>query len=425
MRRFAVALMQLLPWAAPLARPAVAAMVMTLAAASASAAEARPPAAAAAPPPTISLLTVAPGTVYWQRFGHNALLVRERGVARVYNYGVFDFAQDNFFLNFARGRMRYLLIEERLPQMLAAYAAEGREVVEQPLDLAPGQARALRDLLAWNARPENAEYDYDYFLSNCSTRVRDALDLAMGGELRRQLEARPAGLNFRQQVQRLTAPDRTLMLGLDASLGPAADRARTQWEEAFVPEVLRRAVREVYRVDAAGQRIPVAQGERQLLPMRLPPPPETAPRMWAPLLGIGLLLGGVLAAARPRPLFAPVALPLLAVAGGVGWVLLAIWALTDHWAGWANANLLLFNPLAWALLPAVIAVARRRPPPPSARGLAWLLLGCAVLAGCLGVWQANLHWVLFWLPVTVGLVVALTRAERLAIQVCNNPSRSS
>lgn len=383
MRRLAIALLSLL---LPLAVPA-----------------AEVPVFEAAPPPAISLLTVAPGSVYWQRFGHNALLVRERGVARVFNYGVFDFAQENFFLNFARGRMRYLLYEERLPQMLAAYAAEGREVIEQPLDLAPVQARALRDFLVWNARPENAEYDYDYFLSNCSTRVRDALDLALGGELRRQLEARPATFDYRQQVQRLTAPDRLLMLGLDAVLGPASDRPRSQWEEAFVPEVLRRALRDVQRVDADGQRVTIAAGERQLLPMRLPPPDEQPPLLWHPLLLTGLLLGAALAMAGRHPRLAWLGVPVLALAGLVGWLLLAIWGGTAHWAGWANANLLLFNPLAWLLIPAMVAIARGRSPARRARWLAWGLLLAALLAGIGLAWQSHLHWLLFWLPVWAAL----------------------
>ena len=47
--------------------------------------------------------------------------------------------------------------------------------------------------LAVNARPENARYRYDYYLDNCSTRVRDALDrahrLGFSGYLEYQLNA--------------------------------------------------------------------------------------------------------------------------------------------------------------------------------------------------------------------------------------------
>ena len=130
-------------------------------------------------PPQVSLLTFAPGEIYWQRFGHNALLVREDGVApQVYNYGIFDFAQENFFLNFARGRMLYRLDVAPLDWTLRQYAAERRWAIEQRLALDDDQARALADFLAWNARPEHADYRYDYFLANCSTKARDAIHRA-------------------------------------------------------------------------------------------------------------------------------------------------------------------------------------------------------------------------------------------------------
>ena len=78
--------------------------------------------------------------------------------------------------------MRYLLVALPLQQDLATYRDEGRGVshpVAGP-DRRAG-ARAGRRRSAENARPENARYRYDYFTDNCATRVRDALDRALGG----------------------------------------------------------------------------------------------------------------------------------------------------------------------------------------------------------------------------------------------------
>src|SRR5882724_8244848 len=70
----------------------------------------------AGPPPrppgsefTISLMAMGVGERVWERFGHNAILVEDRlhGTARAYNYGMFDFRQENFLLNFVKGRMWY------------------------------------------------------------------------------------------------------------------------------------------------------------------------------------------------------------------------------------------------------------------------------------------------------------------------------
>ncbi|MEW6169919.1 MAG: DUF4105 domain-containing protein, partial [Pseudomonadota bacterium] len=209
---------------------------------------AMPALAAGSTAPQISLLTFAPGEIYWQRFGHNALVVRDGARAQVYNYGIFDFRQKNFFLNFARGRMVYRLDVAPLDWTLRQYAAEGRWAVEQLLAFDAAQSRALARFLAWNALPENAEYRYDYFLANCSTRVRDALDRTLAGALRAELASRAGSGTYRSEVLRLMAPMPALMIGMDLGLGPRVDLPLNQWQEGFIPMRLMQAVRDV-RVD--------------------------------------------------------------------------------------------------------------------------------------------------------------------------------
>jgi hypothetical protein len=109
--------------------------------------------AALAGVPQVALVTFGPGQIYRERFGHDAIIVHDPAAGEwiVYNYGVFDFQQKNFLLNFARGHMQYRLIAEPLDADLAAYAAEGRSVTVQLLNLTPAQARWLAAFLAWNA----------------------------------------------------------------------------------------------------------------------------------------------------------------------------------------------------------------------------------------------------------------------------------
>jgi len=378
---------------------------------------------APAPAPLISLLTFAPGEVYWQRFGHNAILVRDlqTGQARVYNYGVFDFQQKNFFLNFARGRMQYQLVVQPLDETLAAYRYERRWAYEQVLDLDPAQRRELARFLAWNALPQNAEYRYDYFVANCSTRVRDALDLALQGELKRQLSARPAGVSYRYEATRLIAPVRPLFLGMDAIMGPAGDSGINLWQQAFVPMVLRDAVRVMRLRDADGRERPLVSAEAWLLPSALPPEPQQPPPMLWPMLLLGLGLSGallLLARLRRRQALARAGFAglagLLSLACGLGGlVLLAAWALTEHWSMWANRNLLLFSPLSLLLLPAWLRSLRRDWVPRRIERLIGLLLpGGAGLALCLWLLpgaQQNLPWIALMLPVHATLAWVLCR----------------
>ncbi|HSW12171.1 MAG TPA: DUF4105 domain-containing protein [Solimonas sp.] len=376
-----------------------------------------------APAPTISLLTFAPGEIYWQRFGHNALLVREPGGRRnVYNYGVFDFQQKNFFLNFARGHMLYQLVEQPLYDTLRAYHHEGRWAYEQQLDLDETQRRELAAFLSWNAWPQNAEYRYDYFRSNCSTRVRDAIDRVLGGELQRQLQAQPAGVSYRFEATRLIGPVRPLFFGMDAVMGADGDVGLDRWQQSFVPMELMEAVRGVRLRDAAGVERPLVRSEGWLVHSDLPREPAQPPAVLPALLALGLLLAAALlllsrhrGRAAARWAHATLACSIALACGLGGLVLLAIWGLTEHWVMWANRNLLLFSPLCLALLPLWLRSFRSHWRIVAwERGLVLLVLAAAVLSLPLLLLpgaQQNLPWIALLLPLHAALAWTLHRSR--------------
>ncbi|HEY1076161.1 MAG TPA: DUF4105 domain-containing protein [Fontimonas sp.] len=367
--------------------------------------------------PQISLLTFGPGEIYWQRFGHNALLVQTAdGRADVYNYGIFDFHQQNFFLNFARGQMLYRLDRTPLLPTLRQYAAEGRWVVEQQLALDAGQRRALAEFLETNALPQNAEYRYDYFIANCSTRVRDALDHVLGGQLKAQLERQPVPISYRAEVLHLMAAEPALKLGMDLGLGAVVDAPLNQWQDGFIPMRLMASVRAArINVGAMDERSLMSL-ERELVRIPdvvpeygLPPKPpviDLLPFLFAGLAWAALLLLSVWL--LPRSLFATLATIQVLVAGLGGLVLLLGWLATDHWGMARNLNLLLINPLWWLLLPAVLGQFRRQP----RERRAWIPLGlgvvvlCALPALLLGG-QPNAHWVVLLLPPQLILLTIL------------------
>jgi hypothetical protein len=153
--------------------------------------------------------------------------------------------------------MLYRVIDGALEDDLAMYRAQGRSIVEQRLYIDAPKARELVEYLAWNVRPENAQYRYDYFESNCSTRVRDALDRALGGALRAHGEGRSRGYTWRLDALRLMAPQPLLMLGIDLGLGPYADQRIDYWQESFVPETLAYVAGQASYTDASGAVVPV------------------------------------------------------------------------------------------------------------------------------------------------------------------------
>ena len=158
--------------------------------------------------PRIGVMTMQPGEIFFERFGHNAIVVDDPALAEPvsYNFGFFDMEEPDFMSRFVRGDMRYRLVALPLSQDLAYYREVGRGVTVQWLDLDEAQARGLADALAENARPENAVYRYDYFTDNCSTRVRDALDATLAGALQRQLTSRSRGNTFPGDAARLASP---------------------------------------------------------------------------------------------------------------------------------------------------------------------------------------------------------------------------
>src|SRR6187455_1716445 len=65
------------------------------------------PVAPMAPAPRIGVLTMAPGEVFFERFGHNAIVVvpADGSEPVAYNFGYFDLSEDDFLGNFIAGRM--------------------------------------------------------------------------------------------------------------------------------------------------------------------------------------------------------------------------------------------------------------------------------------------------------------------------------
>ncbi|MGH8172564.1 MAG: DUF4105 domain-containing protein [Rhodanobacteraceae bacterium] len=374
------------------------------------------------PAPQISLLTIGPGPIFWERFGHNAIVVRdpEAGTAIAYNYGIFDFEQGDFLLNFARGNMRYRIAADDLEDDLAMYREESRSITEQHLAFTPEQARALRDFLIWNTRPENAFYRYDYYVANCSTRVRDALDQALGGLIKRDTEGRSRGYTYRMDSLRLMAAEPLLMLGIDLGLGPYADQRIDFWRESFVPGVLQRALAEVKTTNADGTPKPLIEAENILERGTVAEPPELPPDLRLPFLIAGSALAlaiFALARSRVRGARAPVAIfamlfELFCGLGGI--VLLFLWFGTAHESAWRNENLLLLNPLCLLLIPAAATWLRVRPRASRWRTrIAWLvaLIAAFALFSKILPWfaQANLHWILLFLPIHLAFALVATR----------------
>lgn len=409
------------------AKPAVAAPVAEFAKAAAPAPLPLPPSAAQEADGhhlRVFLMTMGPGDAVWERFGHNAIWIHDarRGTDIAYNWGMFDFEQEGFLRRFLMGRMLYSMAPGDANWTVRAYAAHDRAVWVQELNLTPAQRLELQEFLEWNERPENRDYRYDYYRDNCSTRVRDALDMVLGGQLWEQTGERPAGTTYREHTRRLTASDPLLYTGLNLAMGPEIDRPLSVWEEMFLPLAMREHVRELTIVDEDGRRMPLVLNEVELHASSRPEEAAEAPFHLPWFLATGLALGGafvLLGRASPRSRaarigFASLAALWAAAIGVLGTIITALWAVTDHIVTYGNENILQANPFALALavlVPALVAGREwaRRPALRVARVVAGMAVFGFVIQALPGFDQVNGEIIALILPIHVGLAVALER----------------
>ncbi|MEO7713704.1 MAG: DUF4105 domain-containing protein [Gemmatimonadaceae bacterium] len=375
---------------------------------------------------TVTLVTFGSGPAVWERFGHNALWIHDgdAGTDIAYNWGLFDFEQPGFFQRFLTGDTKYWMAGEDAFAMISAYQNAGRTVTLQTLNLTPEQARTLNDLVLRNAREENKYYRYDYYRDNCSTRLRDAVDRALGGALRRATDTVRTTLTYRGESVRLTEGDIPIQAGIDIALGRPADAPLSSWESFFIPMRLRDAARVVRIPRENGEMVPLVASERRIEPsesagrvVEARTPPDHARRnltVGALLAAIVVMLGMLIRAHR----WAAWMVALLGagwslLCGTLGVVLLLAWVATKH-AFWAqNENLLVLSPIALSLvvlLPAAVLAGRsvRR-----ARiiGAAMVLMGLGALALALTPGGAVLRPVVaLFLPMNVALAWVLWRA---------------
>ena len=363
--------------------------------------------------PRIGIATMQPGEIFFERFGHNAIIVDDPtlGEPLSYNFGFFDMGEEDFVGRFVKGDMRYYLARLYWRDDLQHYLETGRGVSIQWLNLDDAQASAMAAALAENARPENARYRYDYFIDNCATRVRDAIDRSLGGALKPQLTARSQGNTFRSEAVRLASPAPWMWLGFDIGLGPSSDQPMSRWEEAYVPMRLAASLREAKLPDGR----PLVASEEQVAPHRIAAEPPEFQRAWWRWLLAGLAIAALwfwLLQRRPRTA-AGLALLFWSLAATLGMVMLLIWLGTEHRFGWANHNLMLLSPLSWLLLPGAWRLARGRPMGRLFRGALIATVVLAILAPFLhwatAVPQANAHWIALLLPMHAAFAIACLR----------------
>ncbi|HMG96240.1 MAG TPA: DUF4105 domain-containing protein [Gemmatimonadaceae bacterium] len=309
---------------------------------------------------TVYLLTFGWGDVVWERFGHNAIWIKDRtrGTDVTYNWGMFDFNQPHFLRRFLTGDTRYWMEAIDFAPMVRFYKERDRSILAQELNLTPAQRLKLQQFVQNNALPENKFYRYDYYRDNCSTRLRDALDHAVSGQLQLATVTRVTSGTYRSHTQRLMTGDIPLYTGVTLALGHPADKLISVWDEMFLPVRMANDVRSVSIPDSTGARIPLVRSEMAIFTAGRSPEPAAPPNYFPWYVAFGILLAGVVIAlvrsaegGNRIAFFAATAIATLwsLIAGLAGTALVFAWLFTKHYFMSRNENLMHFDPLLLAL----------------------------------------------------------------------------
>lgn len=371
----------------------------------------------------IFLVTFGHGDDIPSWFGHTALLVRDDRLnkQRVYNYGMFSFGPD-MLPKFLMGRLEFWVGEADVTRTLALYRALNRDIYMSELNLTPEKRREMAAFLAWNVKPENREYLYHHYFDNCATRIRDAIDSAVDGQLE-EAASNPAQLTLREHTHRHTERNPFIDILLSTWMNDEIDQPIAEWDEMFLPSELKEQVESLTYRTPDGDEVPLVE-ETQLIyeASRDNVPTEPTP-LW-PYTGLLGLIAGLLGFWFARSyettdrkswrLLLGAHHFLVGLLFGIPGLVAVVFHFTDHTVTYFNENVLLWNPFTFVALIVAIPIMRGRRWAFRTMRICWYALAVtSVLAVMLEVLpafdQANTFALAMFVPLNVLMAAAMHR----------------
>ena len=186
----------------------------------------------------ISIITVGPGEVLFETFGHSAIRVKDSilGMDTIFNYGLFDFNQPNFYLNFVKGKLIYKIGKQSFQNFVASNNYQKRWMKAQVLNLSQIEKQKMFQLLEVNSYPENANYLYDPYFNNCATKLRDITKEILGDQIQFPTSYSNEDYTMRQLMNKELPWNTWGNFGINLALGSTLDKAITAEEYMYLPD---------------------------------------------------------------------------------------------------------------------------------------------------------------------------------------------
>ena len=187
----------------------------------------------------VSVITIGPyEKELYSAFGHSGIRFWDpsNGIDYFYNYGIFDFDQPNFYLNFLHGKLLYKVGKYNYKSAEAFYKSQNRFIKEQILDIDDNDKMLLFKYLEENVQPENSSYLYNYIFNNCATKIRDVLFSVF--QERIEFKSEGEGMSFRGLMDLYLKKNEWGDLGIDICLGSSIDVEASNLDQMYLPDYL-------------------------------------------------------------------------------------------------------------------------------------------------------------------------------------------
>jgi len=248
---------------------------------------------------TVYLITCGPGIETYSIYGHSALrvVIPAQNLDIVYNWGVFDFDAPNFAWNFAKGRLDYMVVQQRTSSFLQEYFTDQRYVLSQKINLTASEMQKLLELVNVNMLPQNRKYKYDFFYDNCSTRIRDLLEKSVGKLLNYPTPEPGNPPTFRKLIGECQAQYPWYKFGVDLLVGSPAEKKAHFRDRMFLPIEMKNCLSEA-SVQRSGKMVPLLQNPEVMADFPTPSVKQhffiSPPSVFTLLIIIIMVLGGVI-----------------------------------------------------------------------------------------------------------------------------------
>ena len=302
----------------------------------------------------ISVLTIGPGSSLSDSFGHSAIRVQDKSknYDLVFNYGVYDFNDPNFYSNFIKGYLNYSLGVSYYKDFKSSYISNNRSIKEQVLLLPDVLNKKIADRLIFNSKPENKNYRYDYFSNNCSTIIKDIIDESLiDYDYENDYVIKNKGKNtYRNLIYENINKNSWGSLGIDICLGSYIDQEIDVKKNTFLPEYLFEYLNSsYYKHPDLSNKIKLVKKNNFINYENKEFQNLNSNNLFYSPLFIFIIISSFLLFLSSRDLNNKVIHLILQsthiITSAIGFLLLFLWFFTDHFTSAYNYNLLWANPL--------------------------------------------------------------------------------